>query len=110
VAGRSAHSNPLTTIFDEPKACALSFLENSGLRRDHQTQAGSLCSQNASDFRTEDMLKKTLVRFFPLTLVLTVALVTSCTNANPNPNSRATIPPGSSANPQTGMKKETGGT
>jgi hypothetical protein len=56
------------------------------------------------------MLKKTLVRFFALMLVLTVALVTSCTNANQNPNSGAAVPPGSSANPQTGSKKESGGT
>jgi hypothetical protein len=56
------------------------------------------------------MLKKTLVRVFALMLVLTVALITSCTNANQNSNSRATTPPGSSANPQTGMKKESGGT
>ena len=62
------------------------------------------------DFRTEDMLEKTLVRFFALMLVLMVALITSCTSANQNSNSRAVIPPGSSANPQTGMKKETGGT
>jgi hypothetical protein len=56
------------------------------------------------------MLKKTLIRFLALMLVLTVALITSCTNATQDSNSRAAIPPGSSANPQTGMKKETGGT
>jgi hypothetical protein len=39
-------------------------------------------------------------------LVLTFALVTSCTNTN-HP---AAVPPGSSANPQTGMKKESGAT
>jgi hypothetical protein len=59
-------------------------------------------SQIDIDFRTGDMLRKTPVRFFALMLVLTVALVTSCTNADQNPNSRAAIPPGSSAHPQTG--------
>jgi hypothetical protein len=62
------------------------------------------------DFRTEDMLKNTPVRFFALLVVLPVALVTSCTGAHQNTNSRAVIPPGSTANPQTGMKKESGGT
>jgi hypothetical protein len=56
------------------------------------------------------MLKKTVVKFFALLLVLTVALVTSCTNANQHPNGGAAVPPGSSANPQTGSKKESGGT
>jgi hypothetical protein len=52
------------------------------------------------------MLKKTVVRFFALMLILTVTLVTSCTNSNQG----AALPEGSTTNPQTGMKKQSGGT
>jgi hypothetical protein len=54
------------------------------------------------------MLKKTQVRFFALMLILTVALVTSCTNSNQGAG--AALPEGSTTNPQTGMKKQSGGT
>jgi hypothetical protein len=56
------------------------------------------------------MLQKTLFRFSTLILVVTFALLASCTNtSDSNPNSRPSTTAGSAANPQTAMKKQTGG-
>jgi hypothetical protein len=70
------------------------------------------CSRIGSDFRTDRMLRKTIYRISTLALLAAFAVVTGCTASSPKSDTTPTSNPtgGSNANPQTGIKKESGGT
>jgi hypothetical protein len=85
----------------------LGFRSSADVREDEFTVR---CSRTGFDFRTIGMLQKTIYRISTLALFAAFAVVTGCTTPTPKSDSTSTSNPtgGSNANPQTGLKKQTG--